>query len=244
MAMVNKFLLVGFSGLAICIACLSASALIGGKALSDTGFDFADLGWARCDFNESGKPGSRNIAWTGGDKAGIDIPATVHYRRGSGDQLVVKGDSEVISHVRIVDGDVKMDCRMRHGSDRLDVTLPGREFRTFALAGSGSLSLDDIDQTDLRIRLAGSGDVEATGKTGNLDLKMAGSGDAKLGAVAADRIKLELAGSNDAEVSPKDDLDVDIAGSGKVVLLTEPHALETHIAGSGRIVHPDLDKGI
>jgi hypothetical protein len=242
--MVNKFLVVGISGLAICVACLSASALIGGKALRDSGFDFGDMGKPRCDFNESGKPSSRSLAWSGGDKAGIDIPATVHYRRGSGDQLVVKGDSEVISHVRVIDGNVKMDCRMRHSDGRLDVTLPGRDFKAFALAGSGSLSLDDIDQPDLKISLAGSGDVEATGKTSNLNVNLAGSGDARLGALAADRVKLRMAGSNNVEVAPKDDLDVDIAGSGKVVLRTEPHALETHIAGSGRIVHPGLDKGI
>jgi hypothetical protein len=240
--MVNKFAVVGISGLAIGIACLSASALIGGKALRDTGFDFTELGRPRCSFSESGKPGSRNIEWNGGNRAGVEIPATVHYRHGSGDQLVVKGDSEIISHVQVVDGNVKLDCRMRHSDGELDITLPGRDFQTFSLAGSGSMSLDDIDQPDLRIRLAGSGDVEASGKTSNLDVKLAGSGNAKLGALAADRVKLEMAGSNNAEVAAKDDLNVDIAGSGKVVLLTEPHALETHIAGSGRIVHPGLDK--
>lgn len=242
--MINRSLVVGISGLAICIVCLSASAVIGGKALSDTGFDFGGLGLGRCDFGKSGKPGSRAIAWSGGSKASIEIPATVHYRRGSGDQLVVTGDSEVISHVRVVDGEVKMDCRMRHSGDRLDVTLPGRAFRIFALAGAGSLSLDDIDQPDLEIQMAGAGDIEATGRTEKLELNLAGAGDARLGALMADRVELNMAGSHDVEIAPKDDLEVNLAGSGKVVLRTEPRALETHILGSGRIIHPSLDKGI
>ena len=111
--MINKFaLVVGLSGLAICVACLSASAVIGGKALRDTGFDFGSLGQDRCRFSHSGTPGSRTLAWNGGNKASIELPATVHYRRGSGDQVVIKGDSEVISHVRVNDGKIKLDCRM------------------------------------------------------------------------------------------------------------------------------------
>ncbi|HWY60987.1 MAG TPA: DUF2807 domain-containing protein [Rhizomicrobium sp.] len=242
--MINKFLVVGLSGLVIGVACLSASAVIGGKALRDTGFDFGGLGQERCGFSDSGKSGSRNLAWSGGNKASIELPAAVHYRRGSGDQVVIKGDSEVISHVRVADGKVKLDCRMRRNSDRLDVTLPGRDFRTFSLAGAGSLSLDDIDQPKLEIQMAGAGDIDANGKTGELELNLAGAGDARLGGLAADRVELNMAGSHDVEIAPKDDLEVNIAGSGKVVLRTEPSAIETHIFGSGRIIHPDLDKGI
>ena len=86
----------------------------------------------------------------------------------------------------------------------LDVTLPGRDFQTFSLAGSGSLSLvDNIDQPDLRRRLAGSGDVEASGKTSNRDVKLAGSGNAKLACWRRTASSSRSAGSNNAEVAPK-----------------------------------------
>jgi hypothetical protein len=237
--MLNKFAVVGISGLVVCVACLAAAAAIGGKELLDSGFDFGGFDRPRCDVDSSNQSGagSRSIAWNGGDKVEISLPANVHYRPGSGDQVVVTGDSAILPHVRVKDGNIKLDCRGGR-IDRLDVTLPGRAFRTFALAGSGSMTLNGIDQPDLKIRLAGSGDIVADGKTDNLDLKIAGSGDAKLGDLAANDVSLSLAGSSDVEVAPKGKLDVSIAGSGKVVLRTEPHDIETHIAGSGRIVHP------
>ncbi len=124
----------------------------------------------------------------------------------------------------------------RHG-DTVTITLPGRIFQKFGLAGSGSMTLDDIDQPRLKIGLAGSGNVQATGKTQDLQVGIAGSGKMKLGQLVADNVKIHVAGSGDTEISPKDDLEVHIAGSGKIRLLSEPKHVETHIAGSGTIIH-------
>ena len=68
---------------------------------------------------------------------------------------------------------------------------------------------------------------------------MAGSGDGHFEALDAASVTVNIAGSGDADVAPKDRLEVRVAGSGKVTLHSEPRQLETHIAGSGRIIHVD-----
>ena len=239
----NKFAVVGISGMAMCIVCLTAAFAIGGKALRDSGVDFGGIGDGhRCAFGPSNSHGSRNLAWTGGDSVAIAIPAQVHYRRGTGDEVVISGDTAVLPHIHITDSTLKLDCRWHDSGSEIDVTLPGRAFRGFKIAGAGSLVLDNIDQDDLKISIAGAGEVKANGKADNLDLDMAGAGDAKLGALAANSVRVNMAGANHAVISPRDDLKVHIAGLGDVKLLTEPHKIESDIAGAGHVIHPgELD---
>jgi hypothetical protein len=239
--MLKKLAVVAVSGLVVCAVCLGAAAALGGKALRDShfNFDFANWDKPRCDFTPSGKSASRSINWDSDDKAGIAIPADAHYRRGSGDQMVATGDSATIAHIRVRNGSVQMDCRGADYGSGLQITLPGRPFRKFSIAGNGSMTLEGIDQPDLKIEMAGHTHVTASGKAGRLALEMAGSNDAKLGGLAADNASLELAGSNDAEIAVHDNLKVEIAGRGEVRLLTEPQHLKTDIAGSGSIIHPN-----
>jgi hypothetical protein len=236
--MVHKLALIAVTGLAVSAVCLGAAAAIGGKEIAANGLDFSVFGdGPACDFALSGETGSRSIAWDDSDRVSIQMHADTHYRRGQGEQMVVTGDTALLPHVKIEDGEVKMDCRHSSRGDSVAITLPGRIFQKFGLAGSGTMTLDDIDQPRLKVGLAGSGDIRATGKTGELDIGIAGSGKMKMGQLAANTIKVHVAGSGDTEIAPKDDLEVHIAGSGNVHLLSEPRHLTTHIAGSGNIIH-------
>lgn len=236
--MVHKLALIAVTGLAASAICLGAAAAIGGKDLAASGIDFSFFGdGPSCDFAMSGRTGSRSIAWDGSDTVSIQMRADTHYRRGQGDQVVVTGDTAVIPHVKVEDGHIKMDCRRSSRGDMIAITLPGRIFQKFGLAGSGTMTLDDIDQPKIKFGLAGSGDIRASGKADEMVVGIAGSGKMKLGQLAANTIKIHVAGSGDTEISPRDDLDIHIAGSGKVRLLSEPKHLTTHIAGSGEIIH-------
>src|SRR6478752_9749278 len=100
--MVNKFAVVGVSGLVVCVACLTTAAAIGGRELIHSGFGGIGDG-DRCGFEPSNNQGSRSMAWNGGDSVAIAVPAKVQYRRGTGDQVVINGDSALLTHIRIID---------------------------------------------------------------------------------------------------------------------------------------------
>lgn len=255
--MIRRFAIVAICGLVVCVVCLVAAAAVGGKALRDSGFNFASLRDSnfnlfdmlsdrpRCDYNGSDQQGSRSLAWTGDDGVSIELPANVHYRPGSGDQVVITGNNSLIAHVRIRKDSIRLDCRGLDSEEGIDITLPGRVFHRFNLAGTGNLTLEAIDQPELRISLAGAGTVEASGKTDDLDIDMAGASHARLGTLAAGRVKIRMAGANNAEIAPRDYLNVQIAGVGDVKLLTEPQKIESEIAGAGHIIHPTaLDKSL
>jgi hypothetical protein len=228
----TKLAIIAVSGFAVSAVCLGGAFALGGHAIGNAvfGTDLAGLvDLPRCDSMAQpvATATSRALAWEGnGDRAAVALPANVHYQAGSGDQLVVKGAPEIIAHIRVKDGLVGFDCNGNFHMDkfdRIDVTLPGRRtFKNFALLGTGDVQLSGLSQPEVKLSIAGAGNIQAEGKTDDLKVDVRGSGDLKLG-----------------EVAPQDSLNVDLAGSGTIYLRSEPKKIETSIHGSGHIVHPD-----
>ena len=242
----TKLAIIAVSGFAISAVCLGGAFALGGNEIGNAVFDFGDLDQPRCDTmgHPTATADTRSVAWDGQDRAAVALPANIHYQAGSGDTLIVKGNPEVVAHVRVRNGVVGLDC---HGGNfdlgrdnRLDITLPGRRtFKSFDLLGVGDMQLTDLSQPDVKITLSGSGNIEASGKADNLEVNIRGSGKIKVGDLAAKSADVSIAGSGSVEIAPQDALDVSIAGSGNIYLKSEPKKLQTSIAGSGRIIHPD-----
>jgi hypothetical protein len=234
--MASKLALVAFTGFTVAAVCIGAAAAIGARNMHTDGFDLSMFGGkpscGRAD--GAGSSATRDIAWDGGDHATLSIPGEAHYRPGGSDMLHVSGDPRLVGHVRVEDGRIKLDCS-NWGDGRLDITLPGRQFRKFGIAGSGKLVLEGLEQDALKVSIAGSGEVKGSGHVDRLEVHIAGSGDADLAQIEADSVKVHIAGSGDADIAPRNDADIHIAGSGDVTLHSNPAHMETHIAGSGNI---------
>lgn len=237
--MVHKLAIVAFSGLIVSAVAMGAAAAIGAREFKDgfDGMDFAMFGdRPRCEKTGNATASSRTLEWDGSDHVSLNVPGRARYTPSADRQMHVSGDPDVVAHVRIRDGRVELDCRSRNWGDHaLEITLPGKRFDKFGIAGSGKLELENLDQDDLQVSIAGSGSVKGTGKVEDLRISIAGSGDADLGGVSSDDVRVKIAGSGNADIAPRDEVEVHIAGSGDVNLHTTPRNVETHIVGSGRI---------
>lgn len=237
--MVHKLAIVAFTGLVVSAVAMGAAAAIGAKEFGAgfEGIDFSMFGdRPRCEKVAGNAATSRTIPWDGSDHVSLNVPATARYTPNGNNQMQVSGDPEIVAHVRVRDGRIELDCRGRGGSDdRLQITLPGTPMEKFGIAGSGKIELENLNQKDLRLSIAGSGTIKATGKVDEVRISIAGSGDADLGGVAAEDVTVKIAGSGNADIAPRDEAEIHIAGSGDVNLHTNPRKVETHIAGSGRI---------
>ena len=235
--MARTLAVVAGTGIAVSVACLSLAAALAGDNLRSLHFGnlFRSCGEGNlADVTNN----TREIAWdSDGDEVTINVPATVTYRPGTGTMLIARGSPEVLSHLRVRDGRIGLDCRgLSFGSD-LELTLPGLPLSDFTLNGSGRLVLENINQPALEVSLRGSGEIEATGVAEDVSLSIAGSGEARLANLAVKSMEVRIAGSGDAEIAPEDEVNIRIAGSGDIRLLTEPRNIKTSIAGSGDIVH-------
>lgn len=237
--MVNKLAVVAFTGLVVSAVAMGVAAAIGANEFKDSfdGMDFAMFGdRPRCERTGNATATDRTLTWDGEDEVSLSVPGLARYTPSGDKEMHIKGDPDIVAHVRVRDGHIELDCRGRGWGDKaLEITLPGTPMKKFGIAGSGKLELNDLDQREIRVSIAGSGSVKASGKVDDVRISIAGSGDADLGQVASEEATVRIAGSGNADVAPRDEVEVHIAGSGDVNLHTTPRKVETHIMGSGRI---------
>ncbi len=234
--------IIAVSGFVVAAVSLGGALALGGNTVGKTGFG---LGWPSCD--STGMPAAtatiRSLPWDGGsERATIAVAANVHYQNGVGDQLVIKGDPRIVSHIRVHDGIVDRDCRFGFfhfgGSDRVDVTLPGRKtFQEFEMLGSGNMQLSGLSQPALKIVVSGSGNVAVEGITDRLETEVNGSGnvdargktdDLKAGIEGSGTLKLDTLVAKNA--------DIDISGSGGAQLANlSPQTVKISVSGSGDV---------
>ena len=198
--MVHKLAIVAVIGLSASAVCMGAAAAIGGREFG-SGFDgisLFDNDRPRCE-NGGGYPTSRTLDWDGSDHVGLAVGGRATYTRGSDDQVHVSGNPMLVPHVRVRDGRIELDCRMGHNGARdLEITLPGREFKKFGIAGSGNLVLQKLNQNRLKVSIAGSGGVKANAKR-TADVTIMGSGDVDVAGGA--KCKISKAGSGNVRCS-------------------------------------------
>jgi hypothetical protein len=235
--MAHKLVTIAIIGLATSAVCMGAAAAIGGPNFGDD-FDGIFDNRPRCEAVAGATETSRNLDWDGSDHVELSVNGRASYAPGSDDKIHASGDPQILAHLRVRKGDIEMDCRgWRDRTKELALTLPGREFRKFEIAGGGNLILDKLNQSNLKIEIAGSGSVKANGNIDNLKIEVAGSGKADLDQITAREAKIEIAGSGDVRANGKvDNLKMEIAGSGDAdfTQITARMA-KVEIAGSGTV---------
>jgi hypothetical protein len=232
--MPSKFAVIAIAALTVSAVCIGAAAAIGGGSFGD--LDIPWFGGEHCQTIAGAAATSRTMDWDGSDHAGLTIPGTANYTPGSDDKVHASGDAQVLAHLRIRDGKVEMDCRgWQSRVKTITVTLPGRTFRKFQLAGTGKLNLNGLNQPELDIDMAGVGTVTANGKVDDLSIRMAGVSTADFGKVTGRKAKVKMAGVNKAHIAPTEEADVDIAGPSEVTVHSNPPKLDTRIAGPGSV---------
>lgn len=235
----HKLAIIAISGLAVSAVSMGIAAGIGARDGSNFDMSWFDDDLGSCKVNHATAP-SRTLDWKDGDEVSVSVPANLHYKPGQGAQVQVSGDPELVSHVQVTDdGDIKLDCGHHNWHhQRLEITLPGnRTFREIDIKGVGSVFLENLDQPELEIGLAGASDVTASGKTDQFTVSLAGKGDVHAKDLIAQKVEINIAGHGDIETSPIDSADISIAGHGTVKLFTEPKHIETSILGHGDVEH-------
>ncbi|MBV8391877.1 MAG: DUF2807 domain-containing protein, partial [Alphaproteobacteria bacterium] len=154
---------VAAAGLSVGVISLAVAYALGGDELSDLLHRRTllahDCGGGTADSGSS----ERHLAWRGGDSVEISLPVAVRVRAGEGNDVVVRGPSNVISRIEVRGDRIALDCHGRGLARDIEVVLPGLAFRRIGISGSGSLTLDNVNQPELALRISGSGDLRAKG---------------------------------------------------------------------------------
>jgi len=106
-----------------------------------------------------------------------------------------------------------------------------------ALAGSAQIFANKfpVKVEELKINIAGSGNVHLLGAVQEATVEIAGSGNVNALDCKIARMYVEIAGSGDVKAHVTDKLNAEIAGSGNVKFKGDP-TVKSKIAGSGKVV--------
>src|SRR6218665_2312201 len=155
----QKLAIIAIVGLTTSAVCFGGVAAVGASQGFKGNFDginfaaFSDK--PRCEAGSSAAA-SRDIAWDGSDSVTLAMGGQAFYTPATHDKVHVSGDPALVAHVRVEDGSIELDCSgWRRRAGDLRITLPGRQFKQFSIAGSGKLTLEKLDQDRLKTAIAG-----------------------------------------------------------------------------------------
>lgn len=176
-------------------------------------------------------------------EVGVAGKADVDIQVGPTRSVVLEADAADLPHLKaeVKDGELHIGyehnwfgAKGEHGPYKAHITTPHLE--SFGLAGAGTARITGMEGKKAELKIAGSGEITATGKVDTLEVEIAGSGNIKVAELAAREAEVKIAGSGDAEVKASQDLEVSIAGSGNVSHVGQPaNGVKTRIMGSGRV---------
>lgn len=247
--MIRTLLIITGASLVLCAAAAGGAAAIGGREMAEHGWTWTlddsdgDPRTVHFKRGESGPVVSRTLAWTGTDRLGIEVPGDVNYIQGPTASVVITGPQALVDQVRIVDGRITYEDE--RGADHvvfgwnvnngLKITVTAPSVTTFDIESSADLVISRYDQPTLGVNIAGSGEALVRGRTRAVTVNLSGSGEADLSRLETSDADIDIEGSGDVIVGPTGAARIDIDGSGDVTLTSRPASLAQNISGSGDV---------
>jgi hypothetical protein len=186
----------------------------------------------------SGTPAQETRAVPGFDSLDVDGSVDVTVRVGSPAGLEVRGDDNLLSHV-------KSEVR----GSTLHLWPEGSYTTTLGLSatvsvpalvslrndGSADIVVTDVEGEQLTITNQGSGDLSLAGRVDTLTIDVNGSGDVDAKALSATHARVTVNGSSDVDVLAVESLDAKVNGSGDISYRGNPKDVKRQVNGSGDI---------
>jgi len=187
----------------------------------------------------------------------LDLPARYVVRSASAPAALIHGKAEVLDRIVVEQHDDRVRIFVPGsvsdvgqlvievdtvGLAELDVKgagdvdargFNGHEF-SLRMPGAANVKLTALDVDKLRIDLAGSGKIEASGRASSERVDIGGAGVFRGADLAADQVDVKVSGVGSVEVMAREKLNVRLSGAGTVRYRGEPK-LSTRIDGAGSI---------
>jgi len=208
-----------------------------------------------CNSDDMGSIISRELSWSGSNAVEVRLPADVHFKSAPQWAATVRGPSELLKHIRFLNGRLEFDESLHVCKANIEVEMSGPSVRQWTVAGSGDLKIEQLDQPEVIVAVTGSGSITASGKVEHTQAAIRGSGDIDLQSLAqteldlsiqgsgsataagnAQHARVAIAGSGDAHLGKLNvkSADVTIRGSGDAEIAAE-EAADVEIKGSGDV---------
>lgn len=236
--MTKKLLVVAASGLVLAILLLSIAWAIGGKDMIAA---IQHGGWHHHNWNynvgddDHDQTSTRSLPFDPAVPLIVDAPVDLHFVRGEHPGMTINGPARLVSAVRWENGRLSMSetSGWSHRSLNIDIVAP--RLPPLTLAGAGDVSLKDLDQDELQLKLSGAGDFDVSGKVRTVTIANSGAGSVDLGKLNATDAAISLSGIGSVDLAATGKVNVSVSGAGSVTLHRKPAELTSQISGIGSV---------
>lgn len=147
------------------------------------------------------------------------------------DPVVEKG----VLRLKEKKGILRERLRVKHDVVTVTITMP--KLKSFSLAGAGDVTFKNVIADDLDLKIAGSGDIAATGSCRKLNISVAGSGDIEAKNFRCEAVTVKITGSGDVSTYASRDFTARIMGAGSIEVYGNPVNRSRSVFGAGDITY-------
>lgn len=175
------------------------------------------------------------------------------------DSIVIAAESNILPHILFERNGDRLIIKSTPNTNLkttkpVKITLYAVNIAEIDLSGSGNITADSLNYSDMTLSIsgsgsilagvivenleasiAGSGDIMVNGNSENTLFRIAGSGNVKSYGLYQQNCKANISGSGNIYTAPGNSLDANIAGSGSVFYKGNP-SISVQVSGSGKVV--------
>ncbi len=190
---------------------------------------------------------TRDYPWRS-DQLTLEVPADVRFRPGRDWHLTIRAPERTLHRLVVENGVIKAkssECFSLipfcigfgdHLDHNVDVELTGPALRSVKVEGTGTIDLDGVQQSRLRLKIEGSATVRGSGSVDTAAMEIDGAGNIHLAQLTETRARVVIHGSGTVDIAPTASVRVRIDGAGTVRLHSDPPHVTSHIFGAGEVV--------
>lgn len=192
------------------------------------------------------KPDERRIEATGFTGVALEGGMTVIIEQGPETQVIARGTKAALADLdpvvekgvlRLKEKKGFMRESLRVKSDIATVTIRMPNLTSFSLAGAGDVTFKDLKAGNLELKIAGSGNIDATGTCKALNINLAGSGDIDAKNFKCEAVAVKIAGAGDVSTYASRDFSARIMGAGSINVYGNPVNRSRSVLGAGDITY-------
>ena len=180
--------------------------------------------------------------------------------KGEEGTITIKADENLLEYIvtEVKNSDLKIKTKKGYtitSRKTIEITVPFESIDGVSLAGSGDVFTNDvIKSNNLKLSLAGSGNMDLNVSTGEVVSNIAGSGNIQLAGdtdnfscsiagsgnlngfnLNATIANAKIAGSGNIKINAVNEIHAKIAGSGNIVYSENPEIIKSKSVGSGSV---------
>ena len=187
----------------------------------------------------------------------INVPMNLNLTQSKDQSITIRSSQDILENLKFEYNDGKIifterkdicpkDLTVYISLDKLreieinsacKLTSTGKfESEDFDLDVNGSAEIDlSIDAEDIDIEFEGSGSLMIKGSCEDLDLNLDGNGKIDASNLASDNVDVSLDGAGEIKINPKNALNANLNGNGKILYKNKPKEVKIEKDGNGII---------